>query len=363
MYLGSIHSPLVSVVVINFNYGRFLEQCLRSIAEQSYPFIECIVVDNASTDNTGDVIDAVDAGGIFQAPGRSLSFIRFESNLFHVGAAAEGFKRTSGPFVIFFDADDIMLPTCVEAHIRAMLSLRQPVGASCVDYLVSAGDDITNSCSGYGFAYAMMTTQSPGSVFRDVALPALSRSDDIRLDNSEIRVLDRRTRGWPWSGTCGLCFRRELVDLMFRRVPALKSQLDVYLIGGINCLTGSVLIDRPLVIYRHHGENIFARGPGLNNINFFDRSTLRQDMERAQREIIETFTAISEELGSRLDPPDVFIEAIETLSTHWTSLEPDLPVGSFKLSYLLKNERSLAKSFGQSCVTSWIAKAAQDTGR
>jgi glycosyltransferase involved in cell wall biosynthesis len=46
-----MHQPLVSVIVPTKNSSQFLEACLQSIKEQTYPHIELIVVDNNSTDN------------------------------------------------------------------------------------------------------------------------------------------------------------------------------------------------------------------------------------------------------------------------------------------------------------------------
>lgn len=48
-----------------------------------------------------------------------------------------------------------MLPTCVEAHIRTMLSLRIPVGATCVDYFMSRDGELVTSTSNPGFARAV----------------------------------------------------------------------------------------------------------------------------------------------------------------------------------------------------------------
>ncbi|MGB7044366.1 MAG: glycosyltransferase, partial [Methylocella sp.] len=53
--------PLVSVIVVNFNYGRFLRAAVDSVFGQTYPNIECIVVDNASTDESGPVLRAIEA--------------------------------------------------------------------------------------------------------------------------------------------------------------------------------------------------------------------------------------------------------------------------------------------------------------
>ncbi len=52
---ASQSTPLVSIIVPTFNSQRLLEKCLNSIREQTYPFIELIVVDNYSTDKTLEI--------------------------------------------------------------------------------------------------------------------------------------------------------------------------------------------------------------------------------------------------------------------------------------------------------------------
>lgn len=44
--------PLVSVIITNFNYGRYLRDAIDSVRAQSYPNVECIIVDDASTDES-----------------------------------------------------------------------------------------------------------------------------------------------------------------------------------------------------------------------------------------------------------------------------------------------------------------------
>ena len=48
--------PVVSIVINNFNYARFLSQAIDSALAQSYPLVEVIVVDDGSTDNSREVI-------------------------------------------------------------------------------------------------------------------------------------------------------------------------------------------------------------------------------------------------------------------------------------------------------------------
>ena len=47
-----VKPPLVSVIVTSFNYAPYIEACLSSIGRQTYPHFECVVVDDASTDDS-----------------------------------------------------------------------------------------------------------------------------------------------------------------------------------------------------------------------------------------------------------------------------------------------------------------------
>lgn len=50
--------PAISVILTARNYGRFLDQSIRSVLDQTYEGFELIVVDDGSTDNTGQVLSA-----------------------------------------------------------------------------------------------------------------------------------------------------------------------------------------------------------------------------------------------------------------------------------------------------------------
>ena len=50
--------PLVSIVIDNFNYGRFLPAAIDSALAQSYEYVEVVAVDDGSTDNSREVISS-----------------------------------------------------------------------------------------------------------------------------------------------------------------------------------------------------------------------------------------------------------------------------------------------------------------
>jgi glycosyltransferase involved in cell wall biosynthesis len=100
--------PLVSIIIDNFNYARFLSSAIDSALAQSYAPIEVIVVDDGSTDNSRDVIATY---------GDRISTI-FKLNGGHASAFNAGFRASHGSIVMFLDADDLLLPNAVEEVVR-----------------------------------------------------------------------------------------------------------------------------------------------------------------------------------------------------------------------------------------------------
>ena len=112
-----MRKPLVSVVINNYNYAEYVGQAIESVIGQSYAAVECIVVDDGSTDASRDVIG--------RYPGIKTVFKRNGGQL---SAVRAGFAGAAGDVVVFLDADDFLYPdACAEitASWRPDLSLLQ----------------------------------------------------------------------------------------------------------------------------------------------------------------------------------------------------------------------------------------------
>ncbi|NER85559.1 MULTISPECIES: glycosyltransferase family 2 protein [unclassified Moorena] len=95
---------LASIVINNYNYGRFLRQCIDSALNQSFGNTEVVVVDDGSTDNSREIISSY---GEYVTP-------VFQNNQGQASAFNSGFAQSRGDVIIFLDADDMLLPTAVE---------------------------------------------------------------------------------------------------------------------------------------------------------------------------------------------------------------------------------------------------------
>ena len=93
----------VSVVIVNYNSGRFLELCVNSVC-RSDCLLEIIVVDNASTDGSADFLGNLTASDV------SLQVIRNEENLGFAAAINRGVGYSKSENILFLNPDCLVFP-------------------------------------------------------------------------------------------------------------------------------------------------------------------------------------------------------------------------------------------------------------
>jgi glycosyltransferase involved in cell wall biosynthesis len=124
-------SPLVSVITPTLNSARTLELTLASVAAQTYPHIEHIVVDGGSTDETLDVLRQFRS----TVPLRWLS----EPDDGMYAAINKGLRLARGGILSYLNGDDLYFPWSVERAVAALRSTGSDVAFGDVLVLVRRG--------------------------------------------------------------------------------------------------------------------------------------------------------------------------------------------------------------------------------
>jgi len=102
--------PLVSIVIDNYNYGRFLGQAIESALNQTYRNTEVIVVDDGSTDDSRTIIASY--------LDRIIPVLK--ENGGHASAFNAGFAASSGDYLCLLDSDDYFYPQKVATVLEIM---------------------------------------------------------------------------------------------------------------------------------------------------------------------------------------------------------------------------------------------------
>jgi glycosyltransferase involved in cell wall biosynthesis len=226
--------PLISVVVTNYNYSRYLVPCLSSIQQQTYSRFECIIVDDASTDNSVEIVE--DFIGSRKLDHQFL-LVRRATNEGQLAAFRTGLQHCKGSFVVYVDADDLLHEHFLHAHLNVHLT-DVPAAFTCSN---------------------QQQINEHGEILGGV-------HPGLRVGKNRSRVLSLCLFGlsWVWATTSSMMFRRATLEVIMPNPAAdddFRLCADNYVCYFANLLGDSILIPDVLGSYRRHGANNFSRNP------------------------------------------------------------------------------------------------------
>lgn len=224
-----------SIIIPNYNYGRFVGQAIESALAVAWPDLEVIVVDDGSTDNSRDVIASF---------GDKVIAI-FQPNRTQRVACNAGFACSTGDAVIFLDSDDILLPD-VASEVATIWSEK----VSKVQAQMMRVDSEGKPKGGVFPIYDPMPT------------PAM------------IRSWATETTAYPTPPGSGNVYSRKFLEKIFPLDDFCGDFSDSACLAAAPFLGDVVTIPKPLVQYRVHGQNDSNL---LSNYARFGREVARAD--------------------------------------------------------------------------------------
>jgi glycosyltransferase involved in cell wall biosynthesis len=219
-----MNAPLFTVVIDTYNYGRYIEDAVRSVLAQNFPAeqMEILVVDDGSTDDTAERLEQF---------GAAIRYLR-KPNGGQASTFNFGFAQARGEFIALLDADDVWLPEKLGRVYETMQ--RQPSAGMAYHRAYLWSEDGELSTQGHFIAVSGRVTDSRFSMLC-----------------------------YPMVQTSCLIFRRETLQKLLPVPEVLRTQADAYLTALVIFAAPVLAVDEYLAKYRVHGSNLFyaTQGP------------------------------------------------------------------------------------------------------
>jgi glycosyltransferase involved in cell wall biosynthesis len=249
--MNSVSLPLVSVIITNYNYTKYIVAAINSVRDQTYQNFNCIIVDDCSSDGSSESI----VTHLQQIKDQRFKFFKTEKNGGQMNAIMVGFENTSGEFVLSVDGDDLLMPSFLDIHVKAHLNNYHPVSYTASETILinETGNIITGTWPYFRKKRPSKFLIKSGEIDSDLGKKA---------GDSEYAVkhVPEGDTGYIWSGTSSIMFRRAVLKLVLNnRCRELRICADYYLALFSQKIGGSLLIEQPLSAYRLHGSNNFAK--------------------------------------------------------------------------------------------------------
>jgi glycosyltransferase involved in cell wall biosynthesis len=216
----------VSVVLPNYNHADLIGRALSALLSQEHPADEIIVIDDASSDHSLDVITSIAAAN------HSVSILVNETNRGAISTLQRGLEAARGKYVYFAAADDWVLPGFFAIAVRR-LEANPDLGLFCGEaILVNGADDR---------AFAMRPAVRP-----------LMRAG--RLDPGRIKALLRSTDNWILTGSAIL--RRECALRVGGFDKRLGSFADGFLVRKVALTFGCFFEPRAVSVWAIFSDSV-----------------------------------------------------------------------------------------------------------
>lgn len=222
----------VSIIIDNYNYGRFLGQAIESALSQTYPNTEIIVVDDGSTDHSREVIAQYD--------GKIIAVLK--ENGGQASAFNAGFAASSGDLICFLDADDVMLPERVETAVNLLAQHSQAT---------------------WCYHQLGLMDEHGKLILTDSSTPQIYEFDmRSRMQQGSLKQLPL-----PLPGIVGLTFRRSHLEKILPMPESEGIALNDSYVQFVSCAIGpGVALSARLETQRIHGNNAYTQSANQSKV-------------------------------------------------------------------------------------------------
>lgn len=133
-----MNQSVVTIILPVYNAEKYLDRCIESLLNQAYKNLEILLIDDGSTDHSAEICRR------YSQKDARIQYIR-QSNKGVSAARNLGLENSSGEFVAFVDADDMLRPNAIEAMMAATHENTDLVIGSYERFRCGTGQHVVNS--------------------------------------------------------------------------------------------------------------------------------------------------------------------------------------------------------------------------
>ena len=215
-------NPLVSVLVANYNYARFIGEAIQSVLDQTYGNFELVICDDGSTDNSVEVIES------FARRDPRVRLVR-QQNGGMASALNTAYRESKGEIICLLDSDDRCLPEKLQTVVVQFAE--SPQAGFLTHKLIRIDAE-----GRQGGVYPLLA-----------GLPSGWYAPEVIRNAGETPKLP------PCSG---LCLRRQVTEAIFPIPATFRSGADAVVQALASLSSLLVGVDTPLAEWREHGANL-----------------------------------------------------------------------------------------------------------
>lgn len=231
--------PLVSIIIPVYNQKKYLNDCMRTVINQTYSNLEILLIDDGSTDGSAFICDK------WEKKDKRISVIHKKN-----GGVSEtrniGLCNVHGKYICFIDSDDWVNPRMIENMVFTFENYNS------VDLVFCQFNRVYDNSH-----YKIKTELNANN-----KIELFSKDQAIKLI-----VEGRKITNYLWSGM----YRKDLITLV--KFPEGKNYEDMYtMINIIRACRTVALIDEPLYFYRINAKSITHKWTFKNCMDYCDAS-------------------------------------------------------------------------------------------
>lgn len=212
----------VSIIVVNYNMARFVATAIESALVQTHPYVEVIVVDDGSQDDSRDIISCY---------ADRVRILLLDMNVGQAAALARAWPLARHPVIVFLDADDALLPNAAE-RLASVFTPTTARAQFCLQTIDDAGVPLDHVSPKYPASLDTATIRS--ELLRTGASPAAQGSGNAYAKWMLERIADENGFATPAEKRMAMDAALEVNAAFLGEVVTLREPLGCYRIHDAN---------------------------------------------------------------------------------------------------------------------------------